>query len=118
MKLLVVEDDPPLQTALLRLLAQWGYAAEQATYREASPLLHASHDAPPLLLIHGDADELVPFEQSQLLLAALQDKGAASDLLTVPGGGHGPDFPGAVNAPDYLTAAVNWFDRHLSASVS
>ena len=31
MKLLVVEDDLPLQAALLRLLHQWGYAAEQAT---------------------------------------------------------------------------------------
>ncbi|MFM7264074.1 MAG: response regulator transcription factor [Cyanobium sp.] len=31
MKLLVVEDDPPLQAALLRLVAQWGYAAEQAS---------------------------------------------------------------------------------------
>ena len=31
MKLLVVEDDASLQAALLRLLAQWGYAAEAAT---------------------------------------------------------------------------------------
>ena len=31
MKLLVVEDDPSLQAALLRLLGQWGYAAEQAS---------------------------------------------------------------------------------------
>jgi DNA-binding response OmpR family regulator len=31
MKLLVVEDDPPLQAALLRLLGQWGYACERAT---------------------------------------------------------------------------------------
>lgn len=31
MKLLVVEDDPPLQAALLRLLGQWGYATEQAS---------------------------------------------------------------------------------------
>ncbi|MFZ0406780.1 MAG: response regulator transcription factor [Cyanobium sp.] len=30
MKLLVVEDDPPLQAALLRLLGQWGYGCEQA----------------------------------------------------------------------------------------
>ncbi len=31
MKLLVVEDDPPLQAALLRLLGQWGYATEHAS---------------------------------------------------------------------------------------
>lgn len=31
MNLLVVEDDPPLQVALLRLLAQWGYATQLAS---------------------------------------------------------------------------------------
>ena len=31
MKLLVVEDDPPLQAALMRLLSQWGYATERAS---------------------------------------------------------------------------------------
>lgn len=31
MKLLVVEDDPPLQAALLRLLGRWGYAGERAS---------------------------------------------------------------------------------------
>jgi len=36
MKLLVVEDDPPLQAALLRLLAQWGYATELASTAWAS----------------------------------------------------------------------------------
>ena len=30
MKLLVVEDDLPLQSALQRLLGQWGYASELA----------------------------------------------------------------------------------------
>ncbi|MEY3964116.1 MAG: hypothetical protein RLZZ106_1371, partial [Cyanobacteriota bacterium] len=30
MKLLVVEDEPTLRQALLRLVAQWGYAAQSA----------------------------------------------------------------------------------------
>lgn len=93
--------------------AQGGYAQEQTTYREASPLQHVSAAAPPLLLIHGDADDLVPFEQSSLLHSALRSRGLVSELMTIPGGGHGPDFPGAVNPPDYLGAATRWFDRHL-----
>ena len=36
MKLLDVDDDPPLQTALLRLLGQWGYATEQASTAAAA----------------------------------------------------------------------------------
>lgn len=93
--------------------AQGGYALEQGTYRDASPLVHVSRQSPPLLLIHGDADDLVPFEQSSLLHAALQAQGVPCDLLTVPGGAHGPDFPGAADAPDYLGAMVSWFDAHL-----
>ena len=27
--------------------------------------------------------------------------------------GHGPKFPGAVNPPDYLSAMVRWFNKHL-----
>ncbi|NDC34811.1 MAG: DNA-binding response regulator [Synechococcaceae bacterium WB9_2_112] len=36
MKLLVVEDDPTLQQALLRLLGQWGYAVEAASTAAAA----------------------------------------------------------------------------------
>jgi hypothetical protein len=35
--------------------------------------------------------------------------------MPIPGAGHGPSFPGAVNPPDYLGATVSWFDEHLRA---
>jgi acetyl esterase/lipase len=99
----------------LRGEAQGGYAAEQRSYAEASPLVHVSAKAPPVLLIHGDADDLVPYAQSELMQAALQAQGVAVELLPIAGGGHGPDFPGAQGAPDYLAAATRWFDKHLRA---
>jgi len=44
MKLLVVEDDPPLQAALVRLLGRWGYACERAgTAAEALAWLEQEH---------------------------------------------------------------------------
>ncbi len=97
----------------LRGEAQGGYAAEQRCYREASPLHQVSAAAPPVLLIHGDADDLVPYAQSTLMQAALEAHGVPVALLPIPRGGHGPDFPGALAAPDYLAAAARWFDRHL-----
>jgi dipeptidyl aminopeptidase/acylaminoacyl peptidase len=33
-------------------------------YKQASPIRYFSKDDPPLLLVHGDQDDLVPFEQS------------------------------------------------------
>ena len=44
--------------------------------------------APPFLLIHGDADPLVPLQQSQAMLAALKAKGVPAELIVKPGGGH------------------------------
>jgi acetyl esterase/lipase len=87
---------------------------EEGTYREASPLHHVSPDTAPFLLIHGDADDVVPFDQSVVFHEALQQAGVVSELMPIPGGGHGP-FPGAIDPPDYLGATVRWFDEHLRA---
>jgi acetyl esterase/lipase len=87
---------------------------EENTYRQASPLHHVSPDSAPFLLIHGDADDVVPFKQSVVMQEALQAAGVPCDFLPIPGGGHGP-FPGAINPPDYLGATVTWFDEHLRA---
>lgn len=47
-----------------------------------------SHD-PPFLIIHGDADELVPWCQSHVLNEALRAAGVRSEFILVPGAGHG-----------------------------
>jgi acetyl esterase/lipase len=74
------------------------------TFREASPVTHASPDDAPLLLIHGDADPVVPFEQSELLRAALEEQSAEVELIRVPGGNHGAND---------LPATFRWLNRHL-----
>jgi acetyl esterase/lipase len=57
--------------------------------RQASPVTYVSKDAPPFLIVHGDKDMLVPYQQSELLHAALTRAGVASELYIVKGGGHG-----------------------------
>src|SRR5690606_34435178 len=57
--------------------------------RLASPVSHVTADAPPFHLVHGEADVIVPVMQSETLHAALVAAGAASELVTVPGAGHG-----------------------------
>ncbi len=78
---------------------------------EASPVNHASSDDPPTLLLHGDMDEVVPYHQSELMLAALQEHEVEARLLRIPGGGHGPSFPGATDPPDHIRAVIDWFER-------
>jgi acetyl esterase/lipase len=88
----------------------------KALWAEASPQTHVSAKTPPTLLIHGDADDLVPHSQSAGYEAALRAAGVPTKLLTVPGGKHAPDFgypqprPGWLN---YHNEAASWFDQHL-----
>src|SRR2546422_5299967 len=74
---------------------------EDRAYRAASPLLHVSAAASPILLMHGDADTTVSFAQSEAMEKALRAAGVPTQLLRIPGGAHGPTFPGAKNPSDY-----------------
>ena len=56
--------------------------------REASPVTHASAAAPPVLLMHGAADALVPPAQSERLAKKLAAAGSAVELELVPGASH------------------------------
>lgn len=55
----------------------------------ANPITYASADDPPLLALHGTLDKLIPFNQSQLLVDALNAAGASATLRPVQGAGHG-----------------------------
>ncbi len=59
----------------------------------ASPLTYISSDDPPFLIQHGDADPLVPMEQSELLLAALKAAKVEATMEVFHREGHGgPQF--------------------------
>ena len=77
-----------------------------------SPILFVSKDNPPTLLIHGDADRLVPISHSQRMHTALKEAGVTTDFVTIPGGTHG--FAGnAEHARQATELMVAWFERHL-----
>jgi len=90
--------------------------SEGGRYAEASPVTYVSQDDPPVLLIHGDADPVVPFEQSQLMEGALKAAGVQVKLIPVAGGTHAGGFgfkPGDPRAPDMFGEAIKWFDSYL-----
>jgi acetyl esterase/lipase len=68
--------------------------------RRASPLTYVRKDNPPILTIHGDADDVVPYSQALRLHQALDKVGAPNRLYTVKGGGHG-QFSDAENHEAY-----------------
>ena len=56
----------------------------------ADPITFVDKNDPPFLILHGDADELVPACQSKDLYDALQKNKVRSEFVLVPKGGHGP----------------------------
>ena len=75
-----------------------------------SPIVHVSSDDPPTLLIHGDADGLVPVSNSHDIYAAFQEHGVESKVIIIPGADHG--FRGK-DAQLATAAMVDWFVEHL-----
>ncbi len=61
--------------------------------KRVSPITYVRKDLPPILTLHGDADKVVPYEQSANLTNELKKAGADARLITVSGAGHG--FPQA-----------------------
>ena len=56
---------------------------------KANPITYITKGDPPFLIVHGDADPLVPHHQSELLEAALKKANVPVLFYTVKGGGHG-----------------------------
>ena len=80
------------------------------TARVASPITYVSPDDPPLLMVHGTNDSLVPLDQSERLFDALQSAGVPVGLHLVRGGGHGrPGF----RTPAVTERIAAFFERHL-----
>jgi acetyl esterase/lipase len=93
---------------------------EIKAYRDASPTTHVTRDDAPFLLMHGDADVVVPLQQSEIMEQKLTSAGVPVRLIRVPGGQHGPYFlffgKDEPRRPDDFGEAVKWFDRHLKAA--
>jgi acetyl esterase/lipase len=75
-----------------------------------SPLLQVTKDDAPVLMVHGDKDELVPLWHSEKMRDALKETGVANQLVVIEGAAHGFD---AVGNKRMFDAMGDWFDQHL-----
>ena len=55
----------------------------------ANPITYLTKDDPPLLILHGDQDDLVPPHQSELLAGAAKQAGVSVQYHLLPARGHG-----------------------------
>ena len=80
-------------------------------YAASSPLTNATRIARPLLIVHGMADDNVPFENTTRFVAALQAHSVPFEMMTYPGKRHG--IGGAAQGIHWETTMLNFFDRTL-----
>jgi acetyl esterase/lipase len=79
-------------------------------YKKASPINYVTKDVPPILMIHGTFDLIVPVIHSENMLKKLKDAGATAELITVRGEGHG--WGGAALTRS-LNDSIKFLDTHL-----
>jgi acetyl esterase/lipase len=77
---------------------------------KANPVDYVTRDDPAFLILHGDADPLVPLGQSELLHDALKKAGVPSELVVIKGGGHGG---AGFSTPENVAKLGQFFDSHL-----
>ncbi len=80
----------------------------QTMARAISPLHRVNKPTIPFLLIHGDADEVVPLSHSQKLVDAIQAEGGSAELIVKAGGGHP-----WLTIPNEVVIMADWFDKQL-----
>ena len=80
----------------------------QEMAKAISPLYQVRKPRVPFLLIHGDADEVVPLSHSQKLVEAIQSAGGSAELIVKQGGGHP-----WLTLPIEVAVMADWFDKQL-----
>ena len=78
--------------------------------RAFSPYYAVTKETPPTLILQGDKDPLVPYEQAERFMARLEELKVPHQLIMRPGQGHG--WAGLDKDIDLLAA---WFDKYLPA---
>jgi acetyl esterase/lipase len=76
--------------------------------KQISPVYHVGKDSAPALIIHGDADKLVPIQQAELMEAKYKEAGVPFELVVKKGGGHG-----WAGMDKDIAVICDWFDKHL-----
>jgi uncharacterized protein (TIGR02246 family) len=111
----------PLPAVPLALTVFGSAETNAPVLTSASPVTYVSKDAPPFLIVHGDADRIVPPAASRELYDRLRSAGAEASLVIVRDAGHDlrPTTGHASTEPsaDELTARlIAFFDRTLAPS--
>lgn len=109
------EAKGPVATMLAKLLFSTPIAEKKAEEIEAavksiSPLHQVTGKEPPFLFVHGDADFVVPLQQSKSMVEVLTKNHVPAELIIKKGGGHP-----WLTIHEEIGIAADWIDKQLEA---
>ena len=76
--------------------------------KKISPFYFISTNTPPTLIMHGDADQLVPIYQARIFVDRCKELGVPAKLVVREGAQHGWK-----DMPKDIEVFADWFDQHL-----
>ncbi len=84
-------------------------------FKSISPLYNIAPDYPPTLLVHGEADTNVPFQQSVKLAKELKRYSISYKLISIPHGVHGFETKMAAdpNVKESFKEILNFLKKYL-----
>jgi dipeptidyl aminopeptidase/acylaminoacyl peptidase len=91
-----------------------GWPWSSPLYQKWNPMRSADRFRTPTLVIHGEKDFRVPFDQGLQFFTALQANHVPSKLLTFPDEGHWVLKPG--NSRLWHATVMDWFHRYLGGA--
>jgi len=98
---------------LLFLGGTKGHSQDEIKERaeQLSPARQVKSTPVPFLFIHGDADPVVPLQQSRKMIETLKTAGGSAELIVKKGGGHP-----WVTIFEEVKLMADWFDQHLQSA--
>jgi acetyl esterase len=87
-----------------------------ARLRALAPIAAVHQGMAPFLCIHGTRDDQVAYEQSPAMCDAMHKVGAACELITIEGGGHGMAGWRAPEMQHWKPEMVAWLKRVLGTA--
>lgn len=90
--------------------------AEPEKFHRGSPIDHVGDGAPPMLVVHGAADSLVPIAESEHFVEALEDgSGSSVVFIPLPGATHAFDAVPSIRTQNVVAGTAAWLEAIIGS---
>jgi dipeptidyl aminopeptidase/acylaminoacyl peptidase len=96
-----------------KAVSGWDPKVEAKKFVPFEPVRNVTPEFPPTLLIHGDKDTDVPYEESVMMAAELKKNKVEHRLITIPGGEHGLGGGDKKLIDEAYRDAIEFIKKHL-----